>query len=321
MGVRPSIWQNMPWCDPAGRVSPVKLAVFVVLWLPAAWMAGSVSTLDWAFPSPYVPLIYHSGLWATYLLLLSLAVTPARRILNWPRAAQLRRMIGVAAFAYTLLHVLSWIGLRFFDWSILLSELAARPSLWIASIATLGLLALAATSIDAAMRRLGPLWKKLHRTVYVLAFLAVLHFLMSPGSLQGAPFLMAALYAWLMGWRLLERRGLGTNLGSLALLGSRSKRLRVADRTALAGDIPARPMDCRYGRGAGGKPQSRPVEISGHPAGAIDAHADRGEPDCRQSLAHDLFLVEISASQHVVIISCMSRLCCVQAPSRNLQKY
>ena len=219
MGVRPSIWQNMPWCDPAGRVSPVKLAVFVVLWLPAAWMAGSVSTLDWAFPSPYVPLIYHSGLWATYLLLLSLAVTPARRILNWPRAAQLRRMIGVAAFAYTLLHVLSWIGLRFFDWSILLSELAARPSLWIASIATLGLLALAATSIDAAMRRLGPLWKKLHRTVYVLAFLAVLHFLMSPGSLQGAPFLMAALYAWLMGWRLLERRGLGTNLGSLALLG------------------------------------------------------------------------------------------------------
>lgn len=220
MGARLSIWRNLPWCDPAGRVSPVKLAMFVLLWLPAAWMASNVGTLDWTFPSPYVPLIYHSGLWATYLLLLSLAVTPARRILNWSRAAQLRRMIGVAAFGYTLLHVFSWLGLRFFDWITLLAELAVRPSLWIASIATLGLLALAATSIDAAMRQLGPLWKKLHRTVYVLAFLAVLHFLMSPGSLQGGPFLMAALYVWLMGWRLLERRGLGTNLAALALLGA-----------------------------------------------------------------------------------------------------
>lgn len=221
MAERHTWWRQMPWHDPIGRVAPVKLALFVAMWLPAVWMALSFSSIDWMFPSPFVPLIYHSGLWATYLLLLSLAITPVRRILEWGRAAQLRRMIGVAAFAYTLLHIVAWLGLRFWDWSALLMELLARPSLWVAALSAAGLLALAATSFDSAMRRMGGLaWKNLHRMVYVLTFLAVLHFLMSPGSLQGAPFLMAGIYVWLMGWRLIERHRLGRNPGALALLGT-----------------------------------------------------------------------------------------------------
>ena len=215
-----SVWDAMPWFDAAGRFSPVKLLTLTFVCLPAAWMAAGFASPDWAFPSPYVPLIYHSGLWATYLLLASLAVTPARRILNWGRAAQLRRMIGVAAFAYTMLHILAWFGLRFWDWMILGSELASRPSLWFATVSAAGLVALAATSFDGALRSLGAaVWKNLHRLVYLLAFLAVLHFLMSPGSLQGIPFLMAGLYVWLMGWRLLERRRLGRNPLALGLLG------------------------------------------------------------------------------------------------------
>jgi sulfoxide reductase heme-binding subunit YedZ len=214
--------QRMPWCDPAGRFSGLKLATFIALFLPAVWMGVSSTSIEWAFPSPYVPLIYHSGLWATYLLLLGLAITPARRILNWARIGYLRRMIGLAAFAYTLLHVFAWFGLRFWDFRELGTELLARPSLWIALLATLGLTVLAATSLDSAMRRLGPLWKRLHRAVYALTLLAVVHFLMSPGSLQGAPFLMAGVFFWLMGWRLVDRSGAGTRSTALALLGAAS---------------------------------------------------------------------------------------------------
>lgn len=211
--------QRMPWSDPAGRVSLLKLGTFMMLFVPAIWMASSSTSIDWSFPSPFVPLIYHSGLWATYLLLLGLSISPARRILGQPRLAQLRRMIGLGAFGYALLHVFAWIGLRFFDWGVLSGELLVRPSLWIASLSTLGLTALAATSYDAAMRRLGATWKQLHRTVYILTFLAILHFLMSPGSLQGPPFLMAGVFFWLMAWRLLERAGLGTNPRALAAIG------------------------------------------------------------------------------------------------------
>lgn len=212
--------QRMPWFDAAGRFSPLKLGALLVLFLPAGWMAISSTSIEWAFPSPYVPLIYHSGLWATYLLLLGLAVTPVRRIFNWSRIAQLRRMIGLAAFAYTLLHIVAWLGLRFWAWHELGFELLVRPSLWMAMLSTLGLTVLAATSLDSVMRRLGRTWKRLHRSVYVLALLAIVHFLMSPGSLQGAPFLMAGIYFWLMGWRLIERFGWGTQWQSLALLGS-----------------------------------------------------------------------------------------------------
>jgi sulfoxide reductase heme-binding subunit YedZ len=208
MAERHTWWRQMPWHDPLGRVAPVKLALFVAMWLPAVWMALSFSSIDWMFPSPFVPLIYHSGLWATYLLLLSLAITPLRRILEWGRAAQLRRMIGVAAFAYTLLHIVAWLGLRFWDWSALLMELLARPSLWVAALSAAGLLALAATSFDSAMRRMGGLaWKNLHRIVYGadVSRRAALSSCRR-GSLQGAPFLMAGAYVWLMGWRLARER-------------------------------------------------------------------------------------------------------------------
>ena len=222
------IWRGMPWFDPVGRFSPLKLAIFLLACLPACWMASEFASGRWDFPSPYIGLIYHSGLWSTYLLLMSLLVTPLRRILLWGRLAQLRRMLGVASFLYAALHVLAWFGLRYWDWAALLAELGMRPTLWIATLSTAVLLALTATSVDAVMRRMGGSgWKRLHRLVYLAALLAVLHFLMSPGSLQGIPFLMAGAYAWLMGWRLLEARRLGTSPPALAALGVASALLAL----------------------------------------------------------------------------------------------
>ena len=212
--------RSMPWLDAAGRYSPLKTATLVLVCLPALWMMGEFTSGRWDFPSPYVGLIYHSGLWATYLLLVSLLVTPMRRITGWGRLAQLRRMLGVSCFAYCLLHLVAWFGLRFWDWAALFGEAAWRPSLWVATVSLLVLFALAITSFDAAMRAMGAdRWKQLHRLVYLGAVLAVLHFLMSPGSLQGIPVLMAGALAWLLGWRLLEKRRLGTSPAALAALG------------------------------------------------------------------------------------------------------
>lgn len=211
-------WRGLPWFDAQGRLSALKIACLVAVCLPALWMGSEFSSGRWDFPSPYVSLIYHSGLWATYILLACLAVTPLRRITGFGRLAQLRRLLGVASFCYCLLHLLAWFGLRFWDWSTVAAELAGRPSLWIATASLLILLALALTSLDIAMRCMGRRWKQLHRLVYVAALLAVVHFLMSPGSLQGLPFLMAGSLAWLMGWRALEaRRNGGSPMALLAL--------------------------------------------------------------------------------------------------------
>jgi sulfoxide reductase heme-binding subunit YedZ len=221
------LWHAMPWFNAAGRFSAIKLAVFIGCCLPGLWMASAFTSGNWDFPSPYVNLIYHSGLWATYLLLACLAVTPMRRITGIGRLAQLRRLLGVASFFYCVLHVIAWFGLRFWDWAALGSELAGRLSLWIATISMVVLLTLAVTSFDRVIRTMGKSWKKLHNLVYAAAFLAVLHFLLSPGSLQGVPFLMAGAYFWLMGWRLLERRRLGNDPAALAGLGLASALLAL----------------------------------------------------------------------------------------------
>lgn len=222
-----SVWQSMPWYDATGRISPLKLGVLAACCVPSIWMADEFASGRWDFPSPYVNLIYHSGLWCTYLLLTSLAVTPLRRLTGWGRLAQLRRLLGIASFSYCVLHIVAWFGLRFWNWAEIGTELLGRATLWVATASFLLLLALAVTSFDRVIRSMGRSWKKLHKLVYAAAFLAVLHFLMSPGSLQGTPFLMAGLYAWLMGWRWLERHQMGTNLAALLGLGVTSALLTL----------------------------------------------------------------------------------------------
>jgi len=215
-----AILKSTPCFDAAGRFSWLKTGTLVLACAPAVWIGIEFSSGRWDFPSPYVGLIYHSGLWATYLLLASLLVTPMRRITGWGKLAQLRRLLGVSCFFYSMLHVVAWFGLRFWDWAALLGEAVSRPSLWVATVSLVVLFALAITSFDSVMRAMGgDRWKRLHSLVYIGGFLAVLHFLMSPGSLQGIPYLMAGGYAWLMGWRLLDKRRLGASPAALTALG------------------------------------------------------------------------------------------------------
>lgn len=123
-------------------------------------------------------LTYRTGRWALILLLVTLSFTPARRLLGWNGIIRYRRALGLAAFGYAVLHVLTYVALDlFFDFSLVVSDLVERPFITVGAAAFLLLVPLAATSNRAAIRRLGKRWQMLHRLIYPAAILAVVHFL------------------------------------------------------------------------------------------------------------------------------------------------
>jgi methionine sulfoxide reductase heme-binding subunit len=149
-------------------------------------------------------------------------VSPARKLLAWPRLIEVRRMIGVAACAYVLTHFSLYVADEAFDLGTVASEVVRRIYLTIGFTALMGLCVLAATSTDGMVRRLGRRWQKLHRIVYLIAILAIIHFFMQSKADVWEPIWMAGLYGWLMGWRLLDHRtprARGVPLWQVALLG------------------------------------------------------------------------------------------------------
>lgn len=195
-----------PWNDYSGRLSPLRLAVFVALFGPAAWTALSAA-LGWLEPRPFTEAIHQLGFWTIRLIFIALAVTPLRQILQWSRLLQVRRMIGVAAFAYGACHLTLYAADETFDLGKVASEIVLRIYLTIGFAALLGLAALAATSTDGMIRRLGARrWQRLHWLVYPIALLAVVHFWMQAKLEVWEPTIMAGLYIWLMGYRLLASR-------------------------------------------------------------------------------------------------------------------
>ena len=118
-----------------------------------------------------------TGDWAITLLMASLAVTPIRRLTRWNQIIKVRRMLGLFAFFYAVLHVATWIVLvSFFDVPTMLEDIAKRPFITIGMAAFVILTALAVTSTQASIRRLGRRWARLHSLVYLAAIGAVIHF-------------------------------------------------------------------------------------------------------------------------------------------------
>jgi sulfoxide reductase heme-binding subunit YedZ len=194
-----------PWRDQAGRTSPLKLAVFIALFAPALWIAVAFAT-GWLGSRPLNEAIHQLGLWTIRLIFLALLVTPLRHILQWSRLLVVRRMIGVAAFAYAIGHLGLYATDQAFDLAKIATEIALRIYLTIGFAAVLGLAVLAATSTDAMIRRLGARrWQRLHRLVYPIALLAVVHYCMQSKLDLWEPTIMAGLYAWLIFYRLLAR--------------------------------------------------------------------------------------------------------------------
>ncbi len=220
-----------PWLDYGGKLSPLKLLVFVSLFLPGAWVALALATGQLG-AEPVKAALHQIGLWAVRLLLITLAVTPARSILHWPRLLLVRRMLGVGVFAYAVAHLLLYIAFEAFDLAKVVSEIALRLYLTIGFVALLGLAALAATSTDGMVRRLGGRrWQRLHRLVYGIAALALVHYFIQSKLEVYEPMVMDGLFFWLMGYRLAASRrrdrrvplwalaGLGLGAGALTALG------------------------------------------------------------------------------------------------------
>jgi sulfoxide reductase heme-binding subunit YedZ len=191
-----------PWYDYSHRLSPLKLAVFVVLFAPAVWVAIAFAC-GWLGARPLNEAIHQIGLWMLRFVFAALAVTPLRQIWQWPRLILVRRMLGVAAFAYGIGHFTLYCVDQAFDPVKIATEIALRFYLTIGFVALLGLAALAATSTDAMVRRMGRRWQSLHRIVYVIALLAVVHYWIQSKLDVWEPTIMAGIYLWLMGYRLL----------------------------------------------------------------------------------------------------------------------
>ncbi len=190
-----------PWNDYRGRLSALKLTAFVALFLPAAWTAFAFATGNLG-ARPLNEAIHQQGLWTIRLILVALAITPLRAILQWPQLILVRRMVGVAAFAYVLFHFSLYVADQNFNLVTVASEIVRRIYLTIGFIALLGLTALAATSTDKMVRRLGRKWQKLHRLVYPICVLGLIHYSMQSKLEQWEPTIADGIFVWLMLYRL-----------------------------------------------------------------------------------------------------------------------
>src|SRR4051812_2583467 len=198
------------WRDRRGRVSGLRIATLALLVWPLG-LAFYVGLTRGLGGRPLNDLIHRAGFWALIFLLLSLAVTPLRRAGHFGRLIDVRRMIGVGAFAYAVAHLSLFIADQKFDLLHVAAEIAKRVYLVIGFTALLGLTALAATSTDAMVKRLGGLrWRRLHQLTYLIGLLALVHFFQQTKADVTVPTLYAGLFAWLMGYRLLAKwRGEG----------------------------------------------------------------------------------------------------------------
>lgn len=189
-----------PFTDRTGRFSALKTACFLALLAPALWLGWRAVTHDLG-PLAVTEAIHVTGDWAVRFLVVTLALTPAQRIFHWPRLALIRRMLGVGTFAWAAGHLALYILSLKFDLARVAGEILQRYYLTIGFTALLGLALLAATSTDAMLKRLGTWWKPLHRIVYGIAVLALLHFFMQSKIDVSQPALMTGFFLALMIFR------------------------------------------------------------------------------------------------------------------------
>lgn len=162
------------------------------------WRTGS----DALGADPVAEIEHRLGIWALRLLLATLAITPLRALTGQPILVRFRRMLGLYAFAYASLHLAAYLALDLRGyWSLVFEEIVERPYITVGFAAWLLLVPLAITSTSGWIRRLGRNWARLHKAVYVVAALAVLHFWWVVKTDWREPLLYAAILALLLGWR------------------------------------------------------------------------------------------------------------------------
>ncbi|MBO9483558.1 protein-methionine-sulfoxide reductase heme-binding subunit MsrQ [Salinisphaera sp. G21_0] len=180
------------------RVANIKLAVFPLSLFPLADLI--IKALENKLgPDPASALTHGLGEWALIFLLLSLAVSPVRRLTGIGKLIRFRRMLGLFALFYAVLHLLAYLAFMLsWEWQTLLEDLYKRSYIIVGAFSLSILVALGVTSTKKMMKRLGRQWSQLHRLVYVAAVLAVIHFLWLVKSDYTEPVIYGALLATLL---------------------------------------------------------------------------------------------------------------------------
>lgn len=184
----------------------VKPLVFLLSLVPLAGLIFIVLT-GRTSANPAEDIILTTGIWALRFLLATLAITPIRRLTGWNALIQYRRMLGLFAFFYASVHLLSYVAFdRFFAFGEILADIAKRPFITAGMAAFALMVPLAVTSTRGWIRRLGRKWQTLHRLVYLSAIAACLHFIWKVKVVLGEPVYYAAALAILLAvrgaWRL-----------------------------------------------------------------------------------------------------------------------
>ena len=194
----------IPWNDRTGQFSFFKLSIFLGVLAPGIYIAFALASSTIG-AKPIEAATHETGEWAFRFLLITLAVTPLSRIAEWRRLIHVRRMLGVAAFGYALLHLSLYVVDQKFNLGRVASEIAVRFYLTIGFAGLIGLAMLAATSTDSAVRRFGKKWTLLHKAVYVIAILGLAHFFIQSKIDVSEPTIMAGIFLLLMTYRLAKR--------------------------------------------------------------------------------------------------------------------
>ena len=183
-------------------VFAASLVPFVLLALGAFGLAGQDLGAD-----PVKKILHTCGKTSLNFLLLTLMVTPVKNLLGLPHLLRIRRMLGLFAFFYAVVHFTIYLVLDLeLDFGTLGEDIAKRPYITIGFTALLLLIPLAVTSTNKMMRRLGRRWQKLHQLVYLITILGVWHYYWQVKKDVREPLIYAAILAVLLGYRLYKRR-------------------------------------------------------------------------------------------------------------------
>jgi sulfoxide reductase heme-binding subunit YedZ len=187
-----------------GWIPPAKLIVFVAALYPLARIVLLGAT-DGLGANPIEFITRSTGLWTLVYLCITLAITPARRLTGVNALLRFRRMLGLYAFFYAVLHFTTYLWFdKWFDAAAIVKDIGKRPFITVGFAAFVLLIPLAVTSPKAMVRRLGRRWQTLHRAIYVIATLAILHFWWMKAGKHDLvlPKIYGAIVVALLGWRL-----------------------------------------------------------------------------------------------------------------------
>ena len=194
-------WQL--WRDRRGRISALRVATLLLLLLPLAKAVAESSQIAHG-ARPLNELIHRAGFWALVFLGVTLAVTPFRRIFRYGNLIDVRRMLGVGTFCYIAAHLALFFADQSYSLGKVIHEITHRVYLVVGAVAWLGLAALAATSTDGMVRRLGGnRWRRLHQIIYGIALLALIHYFQQTKADVTVPTFAASLFLWLIAYRML----------------------------------------------------------------------------------------------------------------------